>query len=163
MKDWLAKLDPRERALVVGGAAALVILFVYLLILQPLYSGYAQRKAGVSAQQETVQWMLQSAHQVKQLKQGAPAAAKALSGRSLLSVADSSARAAGLGDALKRVEPEGSDSVRVWLDGVSFDSLAAWLGDLNTRNGIDVSTITIERQAAAGRVNARLTLQAPKP
>jgi len=61
---------------------------------------------------------------------------------------------------LKRVEPEGSDSVRVWLDGAPFDVLVKWLGTLSTIHGVKAETVTLERTDTAGRVNARLTLQA---
>ena len=73
---------------------------------------------------------------------------------------DSTARAGGLGPALKRIEPEGGDGVRVWLDGVAFDDLVKWLGTLSTSHGVDVVSASLERDEAAGRVNARLTLQA---
>jgi len=78
-------------------------------------------------------------------------------------VADSEARSARLGPALKRVEPEGSDAVRVWLDGASFDELVGWLDVMSSRYGADVDTITLERAEAAGLVNARLTLRAVAP
>ena len=87
-------------------------------------------------------------------------AGQGLAGRSLLSVADSEARTAALGPALKRVEPEGKDAVRVWLDGASFDALVAWLEVMSSRYAADVDTISIERAGAPGLVNARLTLRA---
>ena len=86
--------------------------------------------------------------------------AKGLGGRSLLSVADSTARAGGLATALKRVEPEGGNSVRVWLDGAPFDVLVKWLVTLSTQHGVDANSATLERSETAGQVNARLTLEA---
>ena len=62
--------------------------------------------------------------------------------------------------ALKRVEPEGSNSVRVWLEGAPFDVLIKWLGTLSTQHGVDADTVTLERIEAAGLVNARLMLEA---
>ena len=91
------------------------------------------------------------------------AAAQGMAGRSLLSVTDGSARTAGLGDALKRVEPDGSTGVRVWLEGAPFDSVIGWLRVMSSSYGVDVDSASIERTATAGRVNARLSLQAPQP
>jgi len=163
MKEWLAGLEPRERVLVYAAAAIVGVILVYAIFIQPLYSKYDQLVDSVEQQRETVQWMQQNAVTIRQLKGAGTAAGEGLAGRSLLSVADSEARSARLGPALKRVEPEGSDAVRVWLDGASFDELVAWLEVMSSRYGADVDTITLERAEAAGVVNARLTLRAIGP
>lgn len=163
MKEWFDELESRERLLVISGAVALVIFLVYVLVLQPLRSSYHDLKENVSVQRETAQWMQQGAHQVQQLRRAGGATSKGLGGRSLLAVADSTARAGGLGPFLKRVEPEGKNGVRVWLEGASFDDLVKWLGILSTSHGVDVDNASLERSESAGRVNARLTLQAVTP
>jgi len=160
MKAWLESLEPRERMMVAAGGVLLVLFLIYILVLSPLHSGYDSLRGTVDTQRTTAQWMQESAQTLKSLKRSGGRAAQGLGGRSLLSVADSTARAGGLGPALKRVEPEGSDSVRVWLDGASFDVVVKWLGTLSTIHGVNVETVTLERSGAAGRVNARLTLQA---
>ncbi|UCC56330.1 MAG: type II secretion system protein M [Gammaproteobacteria bacterium] len=160
MKDWLAGLAPRERVIVYAVAALLVVILIYVVLVQPLYSRYDRLESNVAQQRETLQWMQQNAVTVGQLK-GAKPAAEGLAGRSLLSVTDAAARAANLGSALKRVEPEGSDAVRVWLDGAAFDVVVGWLEVMSSRYGADVDTITLERAQAVGRVNVRLTLRAP--
>lgn len=163
MKEWLAGLEPRERMLVYAAAAVVGVILVYAIFIAPLYSKYDKLVDSVDQQRETVQWMQQNAVTIRQLKGAGPAAGQGLAGRSLLSVADSEARSARLGPALKRVEPEGSDAVRVWLDGASFDELVGWLEVMSSRYGADVDTITLERAEAAGLVNARLTLRAVAP
>ncbi len=161
MKAWLAGLEPRERMLVMAAGAVLAVLLVYALLLQPFYSQHGKLRTSVAEQHETLQWMQQSAATVRQLRGSGQTAGTGLGGRSLLSVADSSAREAGLGPALKRVEPEGSSGVRVWLDGALFDYVIGWLDTLGSRYGVDIESITLEQSGASGRVNARLTLQAP--
>lgn len=160
MKAWLDNLDPRERMLAMAGAVLLVLFLIYILVWSPLHSGYDSLRNTVETQRTTAQWMQVSAQTLKGLKRSSGRAVQGLGGRSLLSVADSTARAGGLGPALKRVEPEGSDSVRVWLDGASFDVVVKWLGTLSTIHGVNAETATLERSGGAGRVNARLTLQA---
>jgi general secretion pathway protein M len=149
--------------LVYAAAVVVGVLLVYAIFIQPLYSKYDKLVDSVDQQRETVQWMQQNAVTIRQLKGAGPAAGQGLAGRSLLSVADSEARTARLGPALKRVEPEGEDAVRVWLDGASFDELVAWLEVMSSRYGADVDTITLERAEGAGLVNARLTLRAIGP
>lgn len=160
MKAWLENLEPRERMMAMAGAVLLVLFMIYILVLSPLHSGYDSLRNTVDEQRTTALWMQESAQTLTRLKRESGRSAQGLGGRSLLSVADSTARAAGLGPALKRVEPEGSDGVRVWLDGASFDVLVKWLGTLSTIHGVNAETVTMEQSGSAGRVNARLTLQA---
>jgi general secretion pathway protein M len=162
VKAWLEGLGSRERLMLGAGVAVLVLFLLYALVWSPLHSGYDTMKTSVQAQRDTAVWMEQSAQLLQQLKRSRGPAAQGLGGKSLLAMADSTARSNGLGPALKRVEPEGSKHVRVWLEGASFDLVIKWLGDLSTRYGVDTDSVSIERVSdTAGRVNARLTLQAP--
>ena len=160
MRAWFDSLETRERMMLAAGSALLVLFLLYVLVWSPVHSGYDALRNTVEEQRTTAAWMQESAQTLATLKRGSGRAAQGLGGKSLLSVADSTARAHGLGPALKRVEPEGSDSVRVWLDGASFDVLVKWLGALSTLHGVGAESATVERGAATGRVNARLTLQA---
>ena len=159
MKAWLLGLEPRERLLLVAGGGVLVLLLVVFLVWMPLHTAYSTLQSDVDEQRDTALWMQASAARVGRLKRSG-GNVQGLGGRSLLAVTDSTARAGGLGTALRRVEPEGSDSVRVWLEGASFDVLVKWLGTLSTTHGINAESATMERGEAAGQVNARLTLQA---
>jgi general secretion pathway protein M len=159
MRAWYDSLEARERLMVAAGSALLVLFLLYVLVWSPIHSGYDALRNNVEEQRATAAWMQESAQALASLKRNSGKAAQGLGGKSLLSVADSTARAGGLGPALKRVEPEGSDSVRVWLDGAPFDVLVKWLGTLSTL-GVSTESATLERGEATGRVNARLTLQA---
>lgn len=162
MRAWLESLAPRERLMVIAAAAAVLLLLVYSLVWSPLRGGYLELRDSVAGQRDTAVWMQESAQTLARLRQSG-AGSKGLGGQSLLALADSTARAGGLASALKRVEPEGAASVRVWLDGASFDQVIQWLNGLADRYGVNADTVSLERVAdAAGRVNARLTLQAPE-
>ena len=163
MKEWLAGLDPQERLLVYGATAVLAVILLYAVLVHPFHSSYDKLRDGVEERRATLQWMQESALKVKQLKSANPVAGKGMEGRSLLSVTDGAARATGLGPALKRVEPDGSTGVRVWLEDASFDSVIGWLSMMASRYGVDVDSASMERTAARGRINARLSLQAPAP
>ena len=161
MKEWFAGLEPRERQLVSGGAAVLALLLLYTMIWEPIVSGYRNLQEDVAQQTETLAWMQQAAAQIRGLQRSdAGGAARGLGGRSLLAVVDQSARSGGLGNAIKRIEPDGSKGVKVWLEGVAFDPMILWLGKLTKTYQIETSLITIEPQGG-GRVNARLTLLEP--
>jgi len=162
MREWLAGLESRERLLVIAAAVALTLFLLFVLVLQPLHSSYNNLRTSVAEQRETAQWMEQGARTVSQLKRKRGTPVQGLGGRSLLSVTDSTARAGDLGSALDRVEPEGSDGVRVWLKNASFDDLVKWLARLGSVHGVYVDSLTLERSDTAGRVDTRLTLRAAK-
>ena len=149
--------------MVYGAAAVLAVLLLYVVLVHPFHSSYDRLRDGVEERRATLQWMQESALKVKQLKAASPVAGKGMEGRSLLSVTDNAARAAGLGQALKRVEPDGSTGVRVWLENASFDSVIGWLDVMASRYGVDVDSASMERTETRGRINARLSLQAPAP
>ncbi len=153
-------LEIRERKLVAGGAVVLVLLMFYLMVWEPAAIAYDDLQKNVAAQQETLDWMKQAGRKVKALRGSAQGGARSLGGRSLLAVVDQSARSGGLGAAIKRIEPDGSKGVKIWLEGAAFDAMVLWLGELSRSYRIDTSVITIEPQGA-GRVNARLTLLGP--
>lgn len=160
MKEWFFSLEQRERLLVAGGAGILVLLLIYLLVWEPIASEYSGLKQTVAEQKQTLAWMQQAAVQIKALQRGGGAGARGLGGRSLLAVVDQSARTGGLGNAIKRIEPDGSKGVKVWFEGAAFDPMILWLGKLTKSYQIAPSMITLE-PIGNGRVNARLTLLEP--
>jgi len=157
MKDWFAGLERRERMLVAGGGAVLLVLLLYMMIWEPIAGSYRALQDGVAEQKQTLVWMKQAAAELQLLQRSGSGTSRGLGGRSLLSVVDQSARSGGLGPAIKRIEPEGSKGVKLWLEGVAFDPMVLWLGTITRTYQIETSIITIEPQGG-GRVNARLTL-----
>lgn len=160
MKDWFLGLEPRERNMVAGGAAVLLLLLLYVMIWEPIAGSYKDLRNSVQQQQETLTWMRQASAQIKALQRSAGGNASGLGGRSLLAVVDQSARSGGLGNAIKRIEPDGSKGVKVWLEGAAFDPMILWLGKLTRSFRIEPTMITLE-PIGGGRVNVRMTLQEP--
>jgi general secretion pathway protein M len=160
IKDWFFGLEPRERLLVGGGGVLLALLLLYLLIWEPIAGKYTALQESVEAQQQSLSWMQQAAAQINVLKRSNTRSASGLGGRSLLAVVDQSVRAGGLGGAIKRIEPDGSKGVKVWLEGAAFDPMILWLGKLSKSYAIEPSIVTVE-PIGGGRVNARLTLLEP--
>jgi general secretion pathway protein M len=155
MKNWYLSLAPRERWLVTGAAVFIAVVIFYLALVEPLIERRAMLERGIVAQRELAAWMRGIAGD------GDTAAPVATpdSGGSLFAVVDRSVRGTLLAGAVQRVQPEGSGSVRVWLDGANFDELVRWIAVLDRQHGIGVTALAVERGAASGIVNARLTLE----
>ena len=160
MKQWFEGLESRERILLFSGVIVLSVFLFYVLVWQPFHSGYDRLQSTISEQRTTALWIQEGAAKVKQLKGAGGMTGKGLGGRSLLAVTDSTARAGGLAASMKRIEPEGRNGVRVWLEGASFDQFVTWLSLLSSKYGINPDSVSMERGEAAGQVNVRLTLQA---
>jgi type II secretory pathway component PulM len=73
-------------------------------------------------------------------------------------IVDQSARTAGLSSALTGTQPSGTGGVRVRLEGASFDTVVAWLANLE-QQGLRIESATIDRGAQSGIVNASVILR----
>jgi len=159
MKQWWSGLQANERRMLILGAIALGLILPYFAIWSPLQDNVMALQQQVQEQRAVKRWMNQAAAEVKQLGGSRGAAVTPRDGRSLMAVVDQTAKRSGLGAGLKRLEPEGQAAVKVWLEQVAFDDMLRWLTSLEQKNGLAVATITIDRQDAEGRINARMTLE----
>ncbi|MBS1220738.1 MAG: type secretory pathway, component PulM [Proteobacteria bacterium] len=157
MKAWWEGLSSRERLLVAGGATLTLVLLLYVIAWQPFQASHRRLRQSVAEQRVELTAMQQMAREIKQLG-GSSGKPPATEGRSLLTLVDQTARAAGLGTAIKRVTPQGEDRLGVQFDAVEFDKLVPWLGALERDHRIVIVNLSVDR-AAAGRVNARLIVQ----
>lgn len=164
MSAWWQRLAPRERWILGGAAGLLLALGLYLLVWEPWQDSLERLRGTVAARRADVAWMRQAAADLQRLQSAGEAPqATARGGRSLLTVVDQSARSAGLSQAVKRVEPQGGDKVRVWLEQAGFDEMIRWVNVLEREQGVRVDSAVVERHADAGRVDARLVLREAAP
>jgi general secretion pathway protein M len=161
MKVWWNRLSDRERWLLVGGSVLLGLLLLYGLIWQPFRGRLKGLQQAVAQHSMELSWMRQAAKEIHRLESAGPAtnASQVSDGRSLLILVDQTAKAAGLGSAVKRVEPQNDDQLRVQLEQVSFDKMVLWLGTLKEEYGVLATNAMVEPQSESGQVNARLVLQ----
>lgn len=149
-------LQPRERRVLAVGAALLVVLLGYALVWSPYREAVARLRADVTEGRELLAWMEGAAVEVARLR-GREESGRSPRG-SLLARVDGAARRHGLGDAVRRVRPDGDGRVRVWLEGAAFDPLMGWLGDLVAGGGLQVQELVVDRSDGPGRVDARVVL-----
>ncbi len=146
-----------------GGALATAALLIYLLMWEPFQDRLANRRQSVVALRADLAWMQQAATELQRLQAnpGQPSRPAPGARPSLLILVDQSARAAGLGGAVKRVEPQGADKIRIQLEDAGFDALIRWLGALDREHGVTIDNAAISSKSAAGQVDARLILSEP--
>jgi general secretion pathway protein M len=152
--DSYTALSLRERRMVIGGAVAVVAIFIFG-ILVPLDRSVAHAQQRLAKKHADLLWMQSVAPEL-----AASAPPPAASGESLLVIVDRSARESGLASALAGSEPGAAGSLSVRLEKAPFDALIAWLARLAQQNGVSVDSATIEKAGTPGLVNAAIVLHA---
>lgn len=160
MKEWFDSLQPRERQVLIAGAVAFTLISIYFLIWEPLVTNKQRLEKSTQQQHITLAWMQEAAKEVKQLRASSAGGGRITSGQSLLGVIDRTAKRNKLGDSVKRVQPDGTSSARVWLENAKFDTVVRWLEQLQRKQGIAIESTMIEKQNEPGLVNARIVLKA---
>lgn len=156
MRAWLQSLAPRERAVVIGGAAAVLVVLLYLLAIEPTVRAYEARQQRIAALERELEWMRGAAAELEALG-GGVAAGPGDSGRPPYLAVDRALREAGL-PRPQTLEPVGAEGARLELDEVSFDALVRVLARLRASDGLEVTRARF-RRTATGRVDAGVTLE----
>lgn len=161
MRAWWNAREPRERQVLLIGGIAVAVLLAWAMIWHPLQRSRSLLRERVQVQRSDLAQMRSDSARVAQLR-GLGARAKVeRQGKSLLALADATARGAQLANELRRVEPVGPKSVRVSFEGVAFDAIADWLEGLARDFGVVATDFSADRAEGNGRVNVRVTLEEP--
>jgi len=149
----LSSMSERERRLLLGGVALLVVLLVFGVVM-PLEQSVTKIHQRVGKKEADLAWMKTVA---PELIGAAPPPTNA--GESLVVIIERSAHEAGIASSITANEPSGRDGISVRLEKAPFDQLVAWLARLAQQNGIRVDTAQIDSAGAPGIVNASVVLR----
>ncbi|MBS0002133.1 MAG: type II secretion system protein M [Thioalkalivibrio sp.] len=158
MRAWWEGLAARERRIVAAAGVVLLLAAVFLLLLEPALERRAELRGQLQQLVNEHAWMEAHAPAVRTRAAAPGAAVAAQPGSSALGVVDVSARAAGLGSALRRIRPL-ETGVEAELEGAAYTSLLRWLGVLESRHGLRVMSLSIDRGPEPGRVNAQVRIE----
>jgi general secretion pathway protein M len=153
--QYLQRLEPRERRLVVFGAIAAVLLLIIAIVL-PLQRSVSAVQQRVERKRDDLQWLRSMAPQLAGLQGSASPVLR----ESLVVVVDRTAREAGLAKSLVGSQPSGDGGLNVRLDQTPFDTLIGWLAQLREHYGVRVDSATIDAAKGPGNVTATLVLHA---
>ncbi len=154
---WYSGLPEREQRILAIGAAVLGLLLLIGGILLPLQSAVSSAVKRTETRREDLEWMRVNAPEI----QAGAAALSSDTGEAPVVLVDRIGREAGLGTALRGTQPSGT-GVRVQLEAAPFDTLIKWLATLDQRYGLAIESITVDRAARPGVVNANVTFAAPR-
>ena len=143
--------DKDQRALKIL-AATLAPLLLYFLIVNPSISYYLSAKQNYTDNQALLDWINENTPKVAT----ASKAINTVTNEPLLQVISTSAEASNL--KLSRLQPEGSNQTRIWLNETEFTALTHWLSDLVLQSGLTITSISIDKTSRPGIVNAQCLL-----
>lgn len=159
MRRWWQRLQSRERQIIRIGGLLTMLLLAWAFVWHPLSRSRVELTQTVAAQRQALATMRAEASEVVRLRSQGVRGKAERQGKSLLALADASARGASLAIALKRVEPISEKSVRVSFETANFDSLVNWLESLTRDFGVHATDFSVDRVEGVGLVNARITLE----
>lgn len=149
MRAWFTNLQPRERLILLGGVAALLLIAVWFGVMR-LHAQTEVLRDAVAAKQRML---------VDLTRVGARPAGPANPqvNQTLVVVIDGSAREHGI--ALSTSRPDGPDGVQVAFSNVPFDMLLEWLVALEKQSSVGVESASFTTAKQKGIVNGQLTLR----
>jgi general secretion pathway protein M len=152
LQVWYAGLQQREQRVVAIGGVVVAVLVLVLGILLPLQSAVSSAVKRNQTEREDLAWMQVNAPEIRAAGNQLPAD----TGEAPVVLVDRAGREAGLASALRGTQPNGN-GVRVQLEAAPFDTLINWLATLDERYGFAIESITVDRAARPGVVNASIT------
>jgi len=158
MKAWYNAKEPQEQRIIWILGIIIGLSLFYLIIWSPVSETFDQKNKQVQAKQALLGWMEETSKEIIRLKPQTNNQQKR-SGGPLLSSIDRTIKAARLNQTMKRLEPQGNQSVQIWFEKTAFDTLIQWLGKLDSEYNINIQSINVERLDQPGLVNARLVLK----
>ncbi len=157
LRNWFEQLDSRERLLVALAGVLLMIAIVVLGGLRPLMK-QSKQNAQLVSDRETLLLDLENVAARLGPQRGSTNTSAANSGQSLVLLIDQSSRARSLDAYLKRNQPEGDTRIRLRFERAPFETLLAWLVDLETKHAVSIESANIDMSKEPGRVNTNLIL-----
>ena len=159
LRAWYVAMSEREQRMVAIGAVVLGLLLVVGGLLLPMHAAVSHAIQRSATRRADLEWMRSNAAEIRSGASLLPRDA----GEAPVVLVDRVGRENGLGNAFRGTQPSGGGrGVRVQLEAAPFDTMIIWLGALEQHYGLTIETVTVERTAKPGIVNASITLTQAK-
>ena len=157
---WQAR-NPRERMILTYGGVFLILTLLYGLAWLPISEGRKKLSATLPQLRADVVQMRVHAQEVTGLKANGPRPpGTGASSGDTRQAAESGLQSANLRDKVSAIDRVDAQRVRITLNGMPFDALLMFLGDMQSQQRLRVETLQIQA-TDAGRVKGAVTLLGP--
>ncbi len=151
--NFLNKYNRRDQMLILGCGIAVVLYLLWLMVLTPIQNKRDQLLAANVASTQTLGRVQIVAAQIQQARN----AGANVSNDNISSLVDSTLRANGL--SMSGFQPGANGEARVRLDRAAYGPLMQWLYEIEFKQGITVSDLSIAATNDPGQVTVNLRLQ----
>lgn len=149
----LNKYNRREQMMILVCGLAVIIYLLWLIVLAPIQNKRDQLYVANTASTQALGRVQIAAAQIQQARNaGTSANSENISG-----IIDTTLRANGL--SMSGFQPGANGEVRVRLDRAAYEPLMQWLYELEFKQGITVSDLSIASTNDPGQVTVNLRLQ----
>jgi general secretion pathway protein M len=156
LKEFWSARAPRERAVLLLGGVLLAIVVLYLVAIEPAWTGIARLEKSLPQQRSNAAELEALLAEVKALK-GRPAVAT-MSGAEARGALESSLGKAGLKAA--RIVPLSDGDMQLQFSDVPVSKWAPWLASVERELGARSTAVTVTgRDATPGNVDVDLALR----
>jgi general secretion pathway protein M len=156
LKQFWSERAPRERTILLVGAVLLLAVVVYLVAIEPAWTGIARLEKSLPQQRAQAAELEALLAEVKTVK--ARPAVATMSATDARSALENSLTKAGLKAA--RIVPLSEGDIQVTFSDVPISKWAPWLANLERELGARSTAVTVNgRDAAPGNVDVDLALR----
>jgi len=154
-REFWAERSARERALIAGGAAAVVLVTLYLLLWQPGLAASRRLTAALPKLRAQVELMRAQQAEIAVLRKSA---GDALKGGELKGFLEASLASTPFAKSVQRVEASSAERVTVAVISASFDDWLRWVAAVQRESGARLERCSIAALPEPGRVRVDATL-----
>jgi type II secretory pathway component PulM len=139
-------LSPRERFLSVLAMVVVLFYSVYLFVVDPILVDNIVLEQKIKAQEQAYQYLNNISTEVIRLRNQQPKMDNDEQRLSLMAIIDASSAEKDMKSCIKRMIPDETDTVTLWLENCSFDRFIEWMAVLEAEQGISVNQISVEAE-----------------
>lgn len=151
-KIWYELRSPRDRKALQLLGSALFVGLIYFLVWEPVTNWSEAQKDDYLYQEEISTWLQSNLSKARELQKNQQVASGR---RELSSIAASAAQQVDI--TLGRVQPD-RKGLSVWVEDAAYQKLLKWLVLLQTKHGVAVQQIRIDKLKEEGRVKSYVHL-----
>lgn len=156
LRRFWAERAPRERSILLAGGSMLVLVIVYLLLIEPAWTGIGRLERSLPQQRASAAELDALLGEVKALKSRPQVAT--MSASDARGALDASLAKAGI--KASRVVPLADGDVQLTFSNVPYGSWAPWLAGIERELGARANAVTVTgRDATPGNVDVEIALR----
>ncbi len=156
LRQFWAERAPREKAILGSGAAILVVAVLYLMLIEPAWSGIARLERSLPQQRSQAAELDALLGEVKSLKSQPQVAT--VSASEVRGAIESSLKRAGLKSS--RLVPLSDGDLQITFANVPYGVWAGWLASVERELGARTMAVTVTgKDATPGNVDAEVGLR----